>query len=123
MLAVLAVTTPIFILIGIGYLIVRRGVIKAHEMPTLGRLVTSVALPALIFYSLSQRNFHEVINPTFLAVYGFGSLLLFVGVMWFCHNVRKQPLHTSVLNAMASSCSNSGFIGFPLPLSVVSLEL
>mgnify|MGYP003641228393 CR=1 FL=1 len=49
MLAVLSVTTPIFILIVIGFLIVRRGVIKAHEIPTLGRLITSVALPALIF--------------------------------------------------------------------------
>ncbi|WP_221801359.1 AEC family transporter [Oceanobacter mangrovi] len=129
MLAVLAVTTPIFLLIATGFLIVRRGVIKASEMPTLGRLVTSVALPALIFYSLSQRNFSEVINPVFLLAYGFGSLLLFVAVLWFCHNVRKQPLVTSVLNAMASSCCNSGFIGFPLvlallgPITAVALAL
>ena len=49
MLAVLSVTRPIFILIAISFLIVRSGVIKAHEIPTLGRLITSVALPALIF--------------------------------------------------------------------------
>ena len=119
MLAILSVTTPIFMLIGLGFIIVRKEVIKAHEMPTLGRLVTSVALPALVFYSLSTRNFSEVMNPVYLAVYGLASLMLFLLVLVIAHNVRKQPLQTSVLNAMAASCSNSGFIGFPLVLALV----
>lgn len=119
MLNVLFVTTPIFILIAIGFMVVRRGILKASEMPTLGRLVTMVMLPALIFYSLSQRSFSEVMNGTFLLLYGTGSVLLFISVLVFCYRYRRQSFVTSTLNAMASSCSNSGYIGFPLATALI----
>lgn len=129
MLNVLFVTTPIFILISIGFLVVRRGILKASEVPTLGRLVTMVLLPSLIFFSLSQRSFEEVMNGTFLLLYGLGSVILFVLVLLFSYHKRQQSFVSSTLNALASTCSNSGYIGFPLvtaligPTATVALAL
>ncbi|MCY0967011.1 AEC family transporter [Parathalassolituus penaei] len=119
MLNVLFVTTPIFILIAIGFLVVKRGILKPSEVPTLGRLVTMVLLPSLIFVSLSQRSFDEVMNGTYLLLYGIGSVGLFMGVLLYCHLKRGQPFVSSTLNALASTCSNSGYIGFPLVTALV----
>ncbi|MGB1092971.1 MAG: AEC family transporter [Oceanobacter sp.] len=120
MLNVLSVTTPIFLLITLGFLTVRRGVLKPTEMPTLGRLVTSVLLPALIFASLAPRKLDEIILPAYLLVYALASLLVFFGILLFSLKVRKRDLTTSTLNAMASSCSNSGYIGFPLAMALLA---
>lgn len=86
---VLAITGPIFILIGIGFLAVRAGVIAAETLPGMGRFVLHFCLPALIFSTVSGMDFETLIEPAYLTVYGAASLLMLLGGVAFVSMIQR----------------------------------
>lgn len=118
MLAILGITLPIFLLIGLGYLLARGGALTPDHARGLGRFVLILALPALVFRALAERRLDEVLQPTFLAVYGIASLAAFAaGFAWFRLGQRK-PVRASAVRGIGMSFSNSGFIGLPVVLQL-----
>lgn len=114
MLDILIVTTPIFLLIGLGYGSVRLGYFDAGHLGPLSAFVVRVALPVLMFKSVSQRSFGEVLNLRYLAAYGLGSLATFAAGLAWSRWVRRQPLEAGAVQGLGMSCSNSAFIGLPI---------
>ena len=119
MLNILTITGPIYLCIGLGYAATRRGMFSKLDGQVLGRFVLNFALPAMLFNTLSQRNFPEIMNPRYLLAYGLGSLfVLAVGFavwrMW-----RNKPLTETGMAVMGVSCSNSGYIGYPILLQLL----
>lgn len=119
MLEILSVTAVIFILIGIGYLSLRLSVFSNFEISTLGKFVIYFALPALIFRAMSERSLTEIFNIGYLSAYLAGSLFMFFSGYWWSRRVSKLPPMESTFQAMAMSCANSGFIGYPILLMVL----
>ncbi len=118
MLAILAITGPIYLLIAAGYLTTRAGLFARADMRVFGKFVINLALPALLFNALSQRSVAEVLNPVFVAAYALGSLTaMALGALW-ARRVAGKTLSASAIVGMGMSCSNSGFIGFPLVAQV-----
>lgn len=118
MLAVLAITVPIYLVMGVGWLATRAGLFARAEMRVFGKYVIHIALPALLFNALSSRSVAEVLNPVFVAAYAGGSLLAMgAGLLW-ARRVAGKPLAASAIVGMGMSCPNSGFIGFPLVAQV-----
>ncbi|MDB5750308.1 MAG: permease-like protein [Ramlibacter sp.] len=114
MLAVLAVTGPIYLVVALGWLLTRGGLFARADMRVLGKFVVNVALPALLFTALSQRSVAQVLNPVFVAAYALGSLVaMAAGVCW-ARRIAGKPLSAAAIAGMGMSCPNSGFIGFPL---------
>ena len=74
MLNILTITGPIYLSIALGFAATRRGMFSKVDGQVLGRFVLNFALPAMLFNTLSQRNFAEVLNPNYLLAYGLGSL-------------------------------------------------
>ena len=72
---VLDITTPIFLLIGLGFAAVRFGLYARTALPPLGRFVITFCIPALLFQAISQRHLAEVANVGYLLAYAGGSLL------------------------------------------------
>lgn len=128
MFNVLAITSPVFLLIGLGFAAVRAGIMEKGGTRPLGAFVLTFALPALIFKSLAQRPIAEIANWGYLAAYGGGSLiayfLLFGLARW-----QGKTLTAAAIHALGGSTSNSAFIGYPLvslalgPVAVVALTL
>ncbi len=119
MLSILAVITPIYLLIGLGYAMTRWGLFKKEEMRVLGKFVLNVALPALIIRSLTQTALTQVFHPSYLAVYFLGtSLVIALGYLW-SRGLAGQDKLESTFNVIGMSCANSGFIGYPLLLLVM----
>ena len=56
MLDILAITSPIYIIILLGYLFTYFGVFAKVEMRVFGKFVLNLALPALLFKTLAQRS-------------------------------------------------------------------
>ena len=114
MLDILSVTTPIYLAIATGFLTARFGLFSKSEMRVLGRFVIHIALPALLFNALIQRRFDEILNGTYLAAYVAGSMLnLGLALLWARRLTRHEPgAHPYI--AMGMTCSNSGFVGFPI---------
>ncbi|MGI9150364.1 MAG: AEC family transporter [Limnohabitans sp.] len=116
MLNILTITAPIYLSIGLGFMATRSGMFSKVDGQVLGRFVLNFALPAMLFNALSQRNFAEVLNPNYLLAYGVGSLTA-LGVGFGVWRVwRKKPLTEAGMVAMGVSCSNSGYVGYPILL-------
>lgn len=115
---VLAITTPIFLLIGLGFAAVRSGLYAKAALPALGSFVISFCIPALLFKAISQRSLAEVANPGYLAAYAAGSLVaLAAGLLWA--RSRHQPRDAAAMTAMGMACANTAFIGYPIALPLI----
>ncbi len=116
MLEILAITGPIYLTIITGYFVVRMDLFNKADMRVLGRFVLNLALPCMIFGAVANRDLQDILHPTYLFAYAMGSLLILgLGFLW-SRKVRKESFSASTYNAMGMSCSNSGFVGFPILL-------
>lgn len=116
MLDILSITTPIYLAIATGFLAARFGLFSKIEMRVLGRFVIHIALPALLFNALVQRRFEEMLNGTYVAAYVAGSMLnVGLGLLWARRLAAGDPAARPYI-AMGMTCSNSGFVGFPIML-------
>ncbi|MEI4471767.1 AEC family transporter [Frigidibacter sp. MR17.24] len=113
MLSVLGITFPIFATIGLGYLLTRRGLFAPGDMSVLGRFVINIALPALIFTGVTSRPLGEVFDAGYAI--GYALIALLNGSLGFLVMTlagwRGQKRAVGVLGM---TCSNSGYIGYPL---------
>lgn len=118
MAAILGITAPIYILISLGYLAARMQLISAVQLRGMGIFVLNFALPSLLFQALSSHRVTEIFDGKYMLGYSLGSLLVFAGglgiALW-----RKQTLTASSINALGMTISNSGFIGYPLLVTVI----
>jgi malonate transporter len=113
---ILAIISPIYIAILLGYLTTRMGWFSKADMRIFGKFVMSLALPALIFNAVSQRPIAEVLNASYMAAYLGGSLLMLVLGLFCARRLAGQDRVGSTFAAMGVSCSNSGYIGLPILL-------
>lgn len=117
MLSVLTIISPIFMLIGIGYLATRWRLIMVEQVPAIGRFVLYLCLPALIFSTLSRTDIQAVLNPSYLLAYGGGSFLAF-WLGFVITRYRRGTVTDSGLNGLGMSLSNSAFVGYPVLLQL-----
>ena len=129
MLDILSITGPIYLTILIGYLTTRLGLFARADMRVIAKFVINLALPALLFRAVSQRQLGEIIDVSYLLAYLGGSLLVVgCGYLWSRRIGGHSPM-ASTFYVMGMSCSNSGFIGYPIlllflePLAGVCLAL
>ncbi|HEX7987931.1 MAG TPA: AEC family transporter, partial [Duganella sp.] len=120
MLDILAITSPIYIIVLAGYLATRFGVFERNDMRVFGKFVISFALPALIFNALAQRHIREVLHPAYLLAYLGGSLLMMTIAYVTARRLAGLNRMRSTFLAMGVSCSNSSFMGFPILLLLVA---
>ncbi|BCU06116.1 AEC family transporter [Allochromatium tepidum] len=114
MLAILAVTAPIFLLIALGFAAVRRAWMPREGAVAMSRYALLFALPALLFDTLSKRSLDSILVPDFLLVYVSASLITYgIGVLLASIARRTSPLDNAFYG-MGLSMSNSSYIGYPL---------
>lgn len=111
MLAILSITTPIFLLIALGYLAVRVGIIPKSAIGGMAAFAVNLALPALLFKALSARPVLDLINPYYLIAFGVGSLLVLAVGLVVALRMRAAPLDQAAFQALGGSLSNSAFVG------------
>lgn len=116
MLDILAITSPIYVTILIGFLATRFGWFDKAAMRNFGAFVIKLALPALLFNALAQRRFGDILNVSYLFAYAGGSLALVALSYVCCRRLARLDQSTSAIYAMGMTCSNSGFIGYPILL-------
>lgn len=113
-MAILTITLPIFLLIGLGYLITWRGLFTAEQVRGLGIFVVNVALPALIFRLLSKHRLAEVLEWRYFVVYAGGSLIMLIGGFLYWRRAAACGRASAAVRAFGMAASNSGFIGLPV---------
>jgi predicted permease len=111
---VISTITPVFVVIGLGYLAFRTRVIPENGHRALAAFVFNFGLPAAIFSALSTRPIEAIWNSDYIVLYTLGSLMVFAVVLAFSFYRLKKPLTEGVILGLGSSFSNSLLIGFPI---------
>jgi predicted permease len=118
-LHILAITGPIYLVIALGFLAGHFGVFAKADFRVLGTYVVKFALPALVFTALSQRPVSEILNARYLLAYACGSLAVMLAAFAWGWWRQGKSFTLSALCGMGMSCSNSGYIGYPIAVQVV----
>lgn len=119
MLDILAVTTPIFLIIAIGYIAVYRNIVPQTVARGMGAFVINFALPCLLMRTVIAHDINKVFNTNYLLAYGSGSLIVFALGYFFARLIAKKSQQNAALQGMGMSMSNSGFIGYPIVLQLL----
>ena len=122
MLALLSITGPIFLIIGVGYLATRLGSMDEAPPKALGQFVIQFALPALLFRSMAHRSPEQLLPWDFLIRYTAGSLLVILVGLIFIYGIRRKSFHLASIEVMGMTLSNSAFMGFPIAEQIIGLE-
>ncbi|MGQ4878042.1 AEC family transporter [Billgrantia sp. LNSP4103-1] len=114
MLEILTITTPIFLLIGAGYLALAARLLNKEQVQGVASFVLYFALPALVIRALTQTPLDEVLQTSYLLAYGLGSVSIFGLALLLTLGIQRKALSEGAMHALGMSASNSGFIGYPV---------
>ena len=106
------------VVILIGYVVGRAGVLGEHAPFVLSRIVFFVLSPALLFTVLADADVHQLFS-SMLAVSAVSALLaclLFAGIALL---VFRRKLPETIVGSLASGFVNSNNIGIPVALYVL----
>lgn len=118
-MSILGTILPLFALILLGFVSIRTGYIAAAHMRPVSEFVMKVALPALIFRAVTTLPLDETLNWRFIGAYAAGSLAVFLLGLAVARHAMGLELGRAAMAALGMSGSNSGFMGYPIALSVV----
>ena len=101
-----------------GYLIGRSKLLPATASEVLSRFVFVIALPALIFASLSSITIAEFFNWRYIGTLGGGMLAMFCLGMVVARYLFPGSLTAISLHGLTAMYSSTAYIGLPLVLTV-----
>ncbi|MFC5760405.1 AEC family transporter [Rhizobium sp. GCM10022189] len=118
MLTNLSIVLPIFALILAGWTARKTGALGENATREVNRLVVYLALPALLFDIMANARPADIWQPGFIVAFTAGCAVIFGATLaWRLSGGR--PLADAAIDGLNASYANTGFIGFPLVLSLV----
>jgi hypothetical protein len=108
----------LIVLILVGYLSKRIGLLRSDDAIILNKIVLNIALPALIFsalYSANLSDLNSLVGITVICM-----LIGIVGgfVVYIFSKIMKHPKKTRWSIISSATLFNSGFMGYPIVLGV-----
>ncbi|GAA1116159.1 AEC family transporter [Nesterenkonia jeotgali] len=118
--AVLSGFTIIWLIIAVGWIIGRFGVLGPDARVALSRVAFFVASPCLLFVTISESSLRAVLGPQFLiATLGaLSTLLAFVLIGRFLL-LKSRPGSDLMIGGMSGSLVNGANLGFPIAAYVL----
>jgi len=108
----------IFVVILIGYVVGRFGVLGEHAPRVISRMVFFVLSPCLLFTVLADADVHTLFSSTLVvsAIAAVLSTLLFLGVSLF---VFRRKLPEAMIGSLSAGYVNANNIGIPVAVYVL----
>ncbi len=101
---------PIFAIVGLGLVIRWRGFLPPGFLEPANRLVFYIAIPAMIFRSISGASLNAQFNPEVLWITAF-SLVIVYGVSWIGCLVFSVSFEKRATFIQSSTHGNLGYVG------------
>jgi len=114
---ILQITTPIYLLIVLGFAAVRSGYMRAESTQGMAQFAIRICMPFLVFNAVGGSQ-AAALNFGFLGVYGGASALAFA-LAFGVFRLRGRPMRQCALAGLGGACSNSGFMGYPIAALVI----
>lgn len=118
MLAVLEAFAVIAIIVVVGMIVGRRGVLGENARMVLNRVAFHIGVPALLLLSLADSTLSQVFSPVLL-VSAVTTLLVFVLVFVAAVTLRGRDRADATIGAWAACWVNAGNLGIPLSAYVL----
>lgn len=116
LLEVINITTPIFIVIAIGFLIRKKNIISEDGVSLLNKLAYNIGLPSLIFLIITNYSLSDIFNVQIVKViYLTYALLILLTIL--INFVIKRSGKTKGAIIVSSFRCNMAFVGFPIILA------
>lgn len=119
MIAIALDVLPIFLMILIGYLIVRLGVMKAEVGDGLSDFVFTVAMPTLLFKTVAVAHVEGSSPWTIWVAYFAGVAVTWTAGHYAVTRLFGRDARIGVLAGVSSAFANNLFIGLPLVQRIV----
>ncbi len=114
MLDVLAVTLPVFLIIGAGYLATWRGLFSQGQVDGLMVFTQRFAIPCLLFLAMTRLDLAQDFDAALLFSYYSGSLVCFAaGVAGGLYWLKRGP-EDSVAIGFTAMFANTVLLGLPI---------
>ncbi|MBL7106933.1 MAG: AEC family transporter [Phycisphaerae bacterium] len=112
-MAIFNTIIPVFVVIGLGFVLTRRGFFSGEFATGLNKLVYWVGLPCLLFYNVAVSEFdYDIAGRTFLGVLGGAAASLVVGYLFvFFSGMKFEGAGTF---AQGTFRGNLMYIGLPV---------
>jgi malonate transporter len=118
MQAILAVTTPFFALVLLGWIAARAGPLPENAIPGLNAYVLFFALPCMLFRFGASLPLERLADPALLGIYLVSALLMVALTIAVTLRTRRRPdgvdLRDAAFGALVAAFPNAGFMGVPL---------
>lgn len=113
----LEVILEILLILGIGLILRRVGILNEHRVDLLNKVAFYIALPALIFHSIYSRSLGEIFSPDLIL--GFFIVLISILLLGW---ERFRDIEETGLRSVAITQSYHGNLGY-MGLPVVAVAL
>jgi malonate transporter and related proteins len=113
---------PVFLLILIGWALVRSRFLKASVGVDLGEFVFKVAVPVLIFHTITNANFQGASPFRLWIAYFAGVTVTWAVGQVIATRIFGRDSRIGVLAGVSSAFANNVFIGLPLVSHIIGNE-
>ena len=114
MSSVLVNVAPVFLLILIGWLVARIGILKEETGDALGEFVFKIAVPMLIFRTLAEAHFEGTSPFRLWTAYFSGVAATWTVAHLLATRLFGRDAKIGVVAGLSSAFANNVFIGLPL---------
>ncbi|MBT9597577.1 MAG: AEC family transporter [Vitreoscilla sp.] len=115
---ILAVTTPFFALVLLGWVVVRLRVLPLDTIPGFNGFVLFFALPCMLFRFSAATPIAQLLDGTVVTVY-LASAAVMVALAVFVARRRALRWNDAAFAALVGAFPNSGFMGVPLLVALL----
>jgi predicted permease len=112
--SVLLNVAPVFLLILIGWLVARAGILKEETGDALGEFVFKIAVPMLIFRTLAEAHFEGTSPFRLWIAYFSGVAITWAVAHLLATHLFRRDAKIGVIAGVSSAFANNVFIGLPL---------
>ncbi len=113
---ILTIVLPVFLVIALGYLLKRLGLIDQAFLFQTNRLVYYICLPLLLFYKIGSADFFANFNPTLVAASVAGITLMFA-LAYAYAALRRYPPKACGVFAQGAFRGNLAYMGLAITLN------
>ena len=119
MLGFLSLCLPIFAVVGLGWVAVRRGTVTPAVTDGVGTFAFSFALPAMLLRLMAAQPLAESFEPRFFGGYLGACLVVFFGTLAGTMLLAKRRRGPAAAIGAAAAMGNVGYLGPPLLLPLI----
>ncbi len=111
---ILLVIAPVFLVIGVGHVAVRGGLLTDAAVDGVMRYANYLAFPVLLFSAIARMDLSANYNPALLATFYLGSTNSFILAMLGARYIFKRDWQDAVVIGFGGLFTNAFLLGIPI---------